>query len=418
MKKKIIAIALCGAMCGALLAGCGSSSSGSADTTGGDDTSAAAEAATDGAVETTTDYALDGSWPEETVKIGVEVYDTTDEQFLALQDYCEYLTDYFNISFMYSESIENAEGEMEFIESCASAGCAGVMGYYNVAGAEAMQTCMDLGMYYWGTGQYYDQFADNEYYVGAYEFASDGEDSISDNGDYLGGYEMAYSLGEQGVQHVFYCNGGVSFGVQMFIDRQDGFEAGIEAAQADGYDIQFDPDNDIIEGWPGTDDFTAAVGSKLAGDYDGVAVSFNAASLFQPIADAGKSDSISVATIGEINDTYYDAVNDGLVTCIVYDCEEIVFGNAVTGILNAATGHADLTRNDDGTAGNIPIHRWTVTDADTFNAIYEYHDSGNYFVSAEDVAYMMGDLNPDVTFSDICDVYSALDADSAIAGIQ
>lgn len=414
MKKRILAIALCGAMGAALLAGCGSGSSDSGTDT--DDTSAAAETTDDTADAEESSYDLDGSFPEEGVTIGVEVYDTTDEQFLALQEYLDYLEENFNISFMYSESIENSEGELDFISSCASAGCDAIMGYYNVSGAEAIQQTIDQGMYYWGTEQYYDDFADEELYVGTYTFIED--ESSEENGDYLGGYQMAYSLAEQGVTHVFYCNGGVSFGVQMFIDRQNGFVAGIEAAQADGYEITFNQDEDIVEGWPGTDDFTSAVGKMLAGDYDGVAVSFNAASLFQPIADAGKSDSISVATIGETNDTYYDAVNSGLVTCIVYDCEEVVFANAVVQIVNAVTGYSDVTRTDDGKAGKILTQRWTVTDADTFNAIYEYHDEGNFFVTAEDMANMFAGMNESITFDEIYEYYSSIDADTAIAGIE
>ncbi|MCD8216830.1 MAG: BMP family protein [Clostridiales bacterium] len=408
MKKRILAIALCGAMGAALLAGCGSGSSSDSAT---DDGSAAAENTE--AEETAS--ALDGSWPEETVKIGVEAFDTTDEQFIALQDYLDYLTDYYNIEFMYSESIENAEGEMDFIDSCASAGCSAILAYYNVAGAETIQRAIDQGMYYWGTEQYGLEFLDNEMYLGCYTFT---EGDSEENGDYLGGYEMAYSLAEQGVTHVFYCNGGASFGVQMFIDRQSGFEAGIAAAQADGYEITYDASADVVEGWPGTDDFTAAVSTMLASDYDGAAVSFNAATLFQPIADAGKEGSVSVAAIGGVNDTYYDAVNNGVVTTIVYDCEEVVFGNAVVQILNAVTGHVDATRTADDESGLVLTYRWTIADADSFNAIYDYHDSGNYFVSADDMTQYLAEFNEDVTFEDVNAYYSSFDLDTALAGIQ
>ena len=41
------------------------------------------------------------SFPAEPVKIGVEAFDTTDEQFMALQEYLDYLADNLNISFMY-----------------------------------------------------------------------------------------------------------------------------------------------------------------------------------------------------------------------------------------------------------------------------------------------------------------------------
>lgn len=410
MRKRIMALLMCGAISAAMLAGCGTDNSvkSAADA----NTSAAEEQGGKKDGEAT---ALDGSWPEEQVTIGVEVFDTTDEQFLALQEYLEYLTDYYNISFMYSESISNAEGEMDFIDSCASAGCKAILAYYNVAGAEAIQRAIDQNMYYWGIEQYYDDFEENEMYLGTYTFT---EGDVAENGDYLGGYELGYSLGMQGAEHVFYCNGGASFGVQMFIDRQAGFEAGVAAAQAEGAAIQYDSSADVIEGWPGTDDFTAAVGAKLAGDYDSAAVSFNAATLFQPIADAGKSDSIKLAAIGGVNDTYYDAAQNGLVSTIVYDCEEVVFGNAIVQILNAVTGHPDATRFADGKAGKVYTHRWTVTDADTFNAIYDYHDSGEYFISADDMSDLLAEFHDDVTFEDVDAFYSALDLDTAIKAVQ
>lgn len=401
MKKKLLAVLMCGVMAAALLVGCGSDSGDSqpATSAGGEE-------------QTST---LDGTWPEETIKIGVESFDTTDEQFLALQDYLEYLTEYYNIEFMYSESIANAEGEMAFIDSCASAGCDAILAYYNVAGAETIQRCIDQGMYYWGTEQYGVEFADNDMYVGTYTFIEEGSEA---NGDFLGGYELGYNLGKQGIKHVFYCNGGASFGVQMFIDRQAGFEAGVAAAQAEGCEIKYDPATDVIEGWPGTDDFTAAVGAKLAGDYDGAAVSFNAATLFQPVADAGKMDSISIAAIGGVNDTYYDAVQSGLVSTIVYDCEEVVFGNAVVQIINAVTGHVDQTKPAAGEIGAILVDRWSVADAETFNAIYDYHDAGNYFVSADDMAKLLVELNPEVTFEDVYNYYNAFTLENAIAGLE
>lgn len=418
MKKKIAAILMCGVMAASLLTGCGSSDSGSQNTSAGETKAADTQAegqGTEGTGEEVSAVTLDGSWPAQKVTIGVEAFDTTDEQFLALQEYLDYLTEYYNIEFMYSESIANAEGEMDFIDSCASAGCKAILAYYNVAGAEAIQRTIDQGMYYWGTEQYAADFEDNEMYLGCYTFTEEGK---AENGDYLGGYELGYSLGKQGVQHVFYCNGGASFGIQMFIDRQAGFEVGVAAAQAEGAKIQYDSSKDVIEGWPGTDDFTAAVGAKLAEDYDGAAVSFNAATLFQPIADAGKNGQIKIAAIGGVNDTYYDAVQNGEISTIVYDCEEVVFGNAVAQILNAVTGHVDKTRTADNKCGKILTYRWTITDTDTFNQIYDYHDGGNYFVSAQDLTNCLAEFNPDVTFEDVAAYYTAFDLDTAIAGIQ
>ena len=420
MKKKVVAVLTCAAMTASMLAGCGDSStteSSSTGSTSGTSTSTTTEetAEAPAADDAEAESDLDGSWPEENILIGMEVYDTTDEQFLALQDYFTYLEDYYNISFMYSESLDSAEAELDFIGSCASAGCKAIIGYYNVAGAEAIQQTIDQGMYYWGTEQYYDEFADNDHYLGCYTFIEDGE---TYNGDYLGGYELGYSLGKQGVEHVFYCNGGAGMGIQMFIDRQEGFEAGVAAAQAEGAAIQYDPSTDVVEGWPDAPDFAAAVGAKLNGDYDGVAVSFNAAALFQPIMDADLEESIHVATIGEVSETYYDFVQSGMISTVVYDCEEVVFANAIPQILNAVTGHVDATRDADGKAGKVLVNRWTVADTDSYNAIFEHHTQGKYFVTADDLADCLVELNPDATFDSMSSFYNSLDLDAALSIAQ
>ena len=111
----------------------------------------------------------DGRYPAETVKIGLEVYDTTAENTLALQSYIKYMQKSFNVELIHSESIADAAGELAFIESCAAAGCKAIIAMYNVTQGQAVQTCIDAGMYYWGTANepaVYDAFKSNPKYLG------------------------------------------------------------------------------------------------------------------------------------------------------------------------------------------------------------------------------------------------------------
>jgi hypothetical protein len=306
---------------------------------------------------------------------------------------------------------------LNFINSCAAAGCKAVIGYYNVSLDEAANACFDNKMYYWTpNSDLSDTVKANEYYLGGYSFLEAG-DTSGHNGDYLAGYQMGYSLGTQGCKHVLYCNGGVDFGVQMFVDRQTGFIDGIAAAQAEGSTIQFDQAADIIPGWPGTDQFTAAQTAALDKDYDAIAVSFNAAVWFQPIATAGKADQIKLATIGEVGDTYYDAFQGGQVSCVVYDCEEVVFGNAIPTIINAVLGHADVAKNN-GAPSSVYVHRWTVTDAASYTAVYDFHNNGNFFVSAEEMSQCFPEFNANASYQTLVDLYSPLDLETALAKIQ
>ncbi len=345
--------------------------------------------------------ALDGSWPEDPVKIGVTAFDTTDESFMAVLEYFDYLSQYFNVEIIVSETLNAPEDEEAFIKNCASAGCDGIFAYYNIAGAEAMKLATSLGMYYWGTEQYYDELIDDPYYVGTYTF-QDANDPNAKNGDYLAGYEIGYSMANSGLEHLVFCNGGAAIGVQMFLDRQEGVLDGIAAAQADGSATRFDPEEDIIEGFP-NDAWFAAQAAALAGDYDGVVITFDAFTWFQPIMESGKD--IKVGTIGTVSDSYKAFVENGTVTALVYDCPEVVFGSAFIDIVNAATGHEDLTRMEGADGTSIPLRnyvpRWVLSSAEDFNAVYDMHYNGQYYITAEEVATVLGGLNPDATSEDV-----------------
>lgn len=339
---------------------------------------------------------LDGSWPEEHIKIGVVAFDTTDDSFVGVMDYFNYLTDYFNVEFIVSESLDSAEGEATFIDNCAAAGCQGIFAYYNVAGAEAIKRATSQGMYYWGIEQFYEEVADDPYYVGTYTFSDDS----GNNGDYQAGYELGYTMATSGLSHIAFGNGGADFGVQMFVDRQQGFFDGVAAAQAEGSTTQFDPSTDVVSGFPDNDAFFVAQSTVLAGDYDGVGTAFDAMVWFQPIIDSGKD--IKVGTIGTVNDTYKSFVDSGTVIALVYDCGEVVFGSGFADLINAITGHTELTRGADGRALLNPTQRWTLSSADDFNAVYEKHiTDGEFYITAEDMATILGGINPDATYEDV-----------------
>lgn len=104
-----------------------------------------------------------------------------------------------------------------------------------------------------------------------------------------------------------------------------------------------------------------------------------------------------------------------MISTVVYDCEEVVFANAIPQILNAVTGHVDATRDADGKAGKVLVNRWTVADTDSYNAIFEHHTQGKYFVTADDLADCLVELNPDATFDSMASFYNSLDLDAALS---
>ena len=408
MKKKLLSVLLVAAMTLSLVA-CG----GSSDADAGADTNAATEEdATANAEDTqeaeseatgeATTIALDGSWPEETIKIGVVGYDSTNEQQISVQEYYEYLAEYYNIEIMFSEDLADAEGELNFISDCAAAGCKAIVAYYNEALEQSALTAADYGMYYWGgfggDEEAYNAVKDNEYYLGGYTLGQ---------AEYEAGRSMALALAEQGCEKVVLCSGGASMGVPMFVERKQGFLDGVEEANANGANMEIVYE---VEGWPGTDAFTAAQTSVMGMDIDAIASTFEIAMWFQLVMESGKADSISLACVGSVSDTYKTFVDSGLITCVVYDNTEVVFGNAIPMILNAVGGNKLV--NEDGSAILVPVERWTITSAEQFNTIYDVHSAGNYIIDAEDIANLIVESNPEMTAKDFMDYYGSFTIDS------
>lgn len=350
------------------------------------------------------DFQLDGTWPEEKVKIGIVGYDSTNEQQMEVQAYFEYLEEYYNIEIMVSENLADAEGELNFIANCASAGCKGIVAYYNVALEEAAKACANYGMYYWGgfggDEEAYNAVKDNEYYLGGYTLG---------DAEYNAGVSMAEALIEQGCEKIVFCSGGAAFGVQMFIDRKAGFVDTINKAKADGKNVEIVYE---IEGWPGTDAFVAAQTTAINMDIDAIACTFDSAMWFQVVMDAGKQESVSLACVGSVSDMYKGFVNSGLVTCIVYDNVDVTFGNAIPMILNAVDGHKFV--NEDGSAPLIGVQRWTITSADQFNTVYDLYDGGDYVITAEDMADLIIANNPDMTTEKFAEFYGSYTIDKLL----
>ena len=86
--KKALAILLVLMMAVGMLAGCSSDNSGGGGTQnpGGTDTQNPGG---------DTGIKLDGSWPTEKVKIGIATFNPTDESFISLMEYYDYLAKHF-----------------------------------------------------------------------------------------------------------------------------------------------------------------------------------------------------------------------------------------------------------------------------------------------------------------------------------
>lgn len=238
--------------------------------------------------------------PKKPIKIGMEIYDPTDQEFLALKEYFDnYLGPAMNITFIYSEALSDADGEAAFIDNCAAAGCDAIMGYYNVAGAEAAWRAIENGMYFtYGDPGMWEELKEESLYLGAITYGADG--------DFEAGYAMGKYLADAGCKKIVFANGAADFGVPMFISRTAGFMAGAEGVEVI-----------TVSGFPGTDAFSSQQNSALTTPgVDAVATSYNAlAGWVQPVAAAGID--VPIATIGAVSDDFVNAIKDGLIDLLV-----------------------------------------------------------------------------------------------------
>ena len=160
--KRLISILIAVMMLVLCMGGCQSSSSSSSET----------ESRTDAA---NTEGKKNSQTTDTSVKhkIGVAVYDVTDDEVITFR---EYLTGYIQrcfpeIEFCYSYTIRSAEDEMKFLEDACAEGVEGIMSFITYDLSEEVAYCRSKGMYYvlasgTVTEEEYDSVADDPYFLG------------------------------------------------------------------------------------------------------------------------------------------------------------------------------------------------------------------------------------------------------------
>ncbi len=350
-----------------------------------------------------------GRYPAETIKIGFVNYDPTAEQWLVLEEYFDYLAEYYNIEIMASEALDSAEGELDFIDACAAAGCQAVFGYYNVSNEQALLKCAEYGMYYVGQGAnlaFIDnpEIMANPYYLGCYTVG---------NADYNYGYGCIEMLVDAGCHKIVGVSGGKNFGVQMFIDRWQGAMDAIADFQAQGYDIEMVYE---VAGFPGTDgSFEAGQTTALSmAEVDGIYSTLTALMWIQPMQDAGRFGQIKVAAAGEtMGEAAVGMFGAGFYVGTATEIID-VFGVVIPLIINAVDGHP--IRDENGNAPLVNAGWWKVASAEQAGFYQSVQGGDNGWVfTAEDIQSLLYAYNPDVTLDDFHALYSAVTMDEILA---
>lgn len=385
------------------LAACNSNSSESSTDTQATPTTAATDAEATAAVTQAADAgaAVDtiaGTYPEEKVLIGVEIYDPTESETLEMQSYFEYLAQTMNVEFKYSEAIADADGEMKFIEDCVIAGAKGFIGYYNVSGTQQVQSVIDYGMYYYGMAdntEIYDTFGTNPLYLGSVNLG---------NSEYEGGKAMGEWVLAQGYDTVIYANGGADFGVQLFINRQNGF---LDALKDSSVKVI------TVSGFPGDQFFADQAAALSTEGLDAVCASFNGLDFWaQPIASTGLSETVKLATIGSVTQNFVDAFSSGTVSLLAAtDIQRFGFGVGI--ICNAVDGNADALKVD-GKATNAAEDIWIIQNSDDCKALYDVQVNEKVY-SVEDIMSLSVKVNPNASATTIADLLAGATMESLLS---
>lgn len=331
-------------------------------------------------------YAADGRYPATKIKIGVETFDPSDGGYMSVQSYLQSLAKtLFNVEFIFSEKIDSAEQELQFIENCAAAGAKGILAYYNVSKGQAVAKAAELKMFYWGTAEekdIYDQYKTNPYYLGSV---------VLGNGDHDGMYGVTKALLAKGKTKFVYANGGADFGITMFVNRKQGFLDAVNEAKAKGAKIS------VVEvpGFP-NESWFAAQGAALAGDIDAVVSSFGPEIWIQPITAAGKAKTVTVGAFGSIAPSTVDLFKgmfaSGLFSAIAAEPSER-FGIAVAMIVNAADGNgAALRKNGEATRDAEAL--WVITNAQDLSKVMDFELGNGRAQYSKDLMKLVKKINP------------------------
>ena len=338
------------------------------------------------------------------VMIGVVVSDPTNSEVIQLVDYLTYLSENMPISFKISEKTSNMEDELTFIEECAISGCKGIVGQYSSNAETALAKCAEYEMYYTSATackdeEIYEANKDNPYFLGGVTYG---------NGDYDALYEMGQYLSDLGCEKIVYASGGADFGIQMFVDRQNGFKAAIDDAG-----LVYDDVVITVSGFP-NDSFFAAQQAALSEDIDAVCASFNGVDYWvAPMASNGLTGSVPLASYGSLNDTYIQAMEDGALA-VLAAVNVQKYGIEAAMIFNAVNGNASVLKEDGVTATKVAIPVWLISSTEDAKTIYDIQQNERIF-NTDDILSLCTSSNPEASYQTLLDLLESGSVENLLA---
>ena len=357
-------------------------------------------------------------------KIGVIVYNLSDEEVLGFRSYLEdYIAEVFpGITFIYSESIRDEEQELAFIKEACAEGVSGFLSFLTHDLKKEVELCAQNKVYYMlASGSVSDEaFAsveDNPYFIGAVGPGPELE--------YQTGYDMAAFFADQHYgDKYFLLSGGGGMGNEMHLQRTIGILDKLQEA----YGVTFDrPAGEIAltqeplhisagdlsvcvtPGYISRDEFYEKAREEYAADqYDAVLSVLPIAKMIEDVSGS------HLGVVDSYNTTNLQLYTRGNL-CYVAGKYSSIVGPSFAAMYNAVTGFAEDFR-ENGKAFRIVQGFWVSADLDDYVDKYALANSVvknayNY----DDLGKVCKVFNPDADLEDLKNLISAYTYEDALA---
>ncbi len=370
--KRIVSVLLAAVMTVFCMGGCANSSSGTDKNT--DSAEKSAEASQNQSEENP--QTADGT---EIHKIGVAVYDVTDDEVITFRDYLQgYIQECFpDVEFYYSYSIRSGEEEMEFLEEACAEGVEGIMSFISYDLPAEVAYCESREVYYMmasGTvsEEAFAAVEDNPWFLGVVGPGTENE--------YQAGADMAkYFINEMEGDSYILFTGGAPVGNEMhrmrsigaldtFADTFGDLGQSSEELAASEEPIRLNLGDVTLTVFPGyttREEVSEAVREELKStQYDYALSMFSMYSMVDDLRDAG----VKQGVVDCYSMTNQELFADGTL-CYVSGKFSSTIGPSFAAMYNAVTGYAGEFR-EDGKAFNLTQGYWTSENAKDYNDRY------------------------------------------------
>jgi hypothetical protein len=343
-------------------------------------------------------------------KIGVIVYNTGDEEVIGFREYLQgYIESNFEmVQFLYSDSIQNEEQELAFIQSACDQGAEGFLSFLSQDLRAEVALCEQNSAYYLlasGTvaDEDFDAVADNPWFLGMFGPGQPFE--------FQAGADMArYFLREKTGSRYFILSGGAAMGNEMHYQRT----LGILDALSNAYGVNFVQSRQelagtaepltlsldkltvtICPGYVSREEYLeTAKETFLAGTYDAVL------SVLPPADFVSAIGKTPLGVVDSYNTRNLQLSTDGMLKFVVGKYSSLV-GPAFALMLNAVTGYAADFR-DKGRAIQVVQGFWTSDSQEDY--VEKYALSTSAAMNAynfDDLSRVVRIYNPDANLNEL-----------------